>query len=159
MRAPPRRRRARCRLARWARRRGRQALRVREEHERGLHPAAHVARAGEVELHEDGVDVLLDGALREDERLGDRLVALALRDLGERLELARRERGERRVRYALAAADEKLDDLRIDVGPSAVDRPYRVDELSAMVHPLLEQVGAPGRAGLEQLEDVARLGV
>ena len=40
---------------------------------------------GEVELHEDRVDVLLDGALGEHQRLGDRRVALALRDLGEHL--------------------------------------------------------------------------
>src|SRR6478609_10075335 len=63
-----------------------------EEHERSLHALADVLRAGEAELGEDRVDVLLDGALGQHERLGDRRVALALRHLGEHLALTRRDR-------------------------------------------------------------------
>ena len=40
----------------------------------------------QAELEEDRVEVLLDRALAEDERVGDRLVALALGDLAEYLE-------------------------------------------------------------------------
>src|SRR5881275_2555344 len=54
-----------------------------QEHERGLHALAHVVRRRETELHEDRVDVLLDRALGEHERVGDRAVALAGGDLGE----------------------------------------------------------------------------
>ena len=59
-----------------------------QEQQRRLHPLADVVLAGQAELHEDRVDVLLDRPLGQDERLGDRGVALALRDLGEDLVLA-----------------------------------------------------------------------
>src|ERR1700733_4652966 len=60
----------------------------REEDERRLDAAAHILGLGKVELGEDRVHVLLDGSFGEHERLGDRAVALAARDLGEQLALA-----------------------------------------------------------------------
>ena len=130
-----------------------------QEQQRRLDAARDVGRPGEVELHEDRVDVLLDRALGEHERLGDRLVALALRDLGQRLALARREHGERRVGAVRPALHEQLDDLRVDVRAALLHGAHGVDQLPAVVDTLLEQVGAPRGAGLEQLEHVGGLGV
>ena len=61
-----------------------------QEEQSGLDPLTDVLGAGEAELGEDRVDVLLDRALGQHQRLGDGGVALALRDLAEHLELARR---------------------------------------------------------------------
>ena len=62
-----------------------------QEHQRRRDAMADVLGAGEPELAEDRVDVLLDGALGEHERLRDRRIALALRNLGEDLALTWRE--------------------------------------------------------------------
>ena len=80
-----------------------------EVDQRRLDAAAEVLGAGQPELEEDRVDVLLDRALGQEELLGDRLVGLALRDLGEDLALARREvapaaRSLARVRAAMSAS-------------------------------------------------------
>src|SRR5215217_4069757 len=53
----------------------------RQIQQRGLHPRADVIRKREAQLEEDRADVLLDGALGPGERVRDRRVALALRDL------------------------------------------------------------------------------
>src|SRR5919106_409245 len=55
--------------------------------ERGLHPPADVAGLAQPELEEDRVDVLLDRALRQHELVGDRLVAVPARDVGQHLHL------------------------------------------------------------------------
>src|SRR4029079_17743107 len=145
---------------RWGcpRRRLRAAV-LRQEQQRGLHAAAHVGGAREVKLQEDRFGWLLDRALRRDERLRDRLVALALRDLGERLELARRQCGERRLRVVAVPLHEQLDDLRVDVRAALMHGVDRVDKLAAVVDALLEEIGAPRGPALEQAEDVRRLRV
>ena len=71
---------------------GGQRVGLGQEEQRRLDALADVLGVGQVELEEDRVDVLLDGALGEDERVGDRGVALALGDLGEDLALASGER-------------------------------------------------------------------
>src|SRR4051794_19259666 len=48
--------------------------------QRGLDAAAHVLGVAQPEFEEDGVDVALDGALGDDEVLGDRGIAEALGD-------------------------------------------------------------------------------
>ena len=81
--------------------------------------------------------------LVRNERLGDRRVALALGDLGEHLALARRQLVERRALAPRAArVDERLDDLRVDHRAAVGDRADRRRQLGAVVHALLEQVGA-----------------
>ena len=99
-------------------------------------------RVGQAELEEDRVDVLLDGALGEEQRLGDRGVALALGDLAEHLALARRQLVERRVLGAAARVYQRLDDLGVDHRPAVGDGADRGRQLGAVVHALLEQVGA-----------------
>ena len=49
-----------------------------------------------------------------------------------------------------AALHEQLDDLRVDVRAALVHGADGVDELPAVVDALLEQVGAPRGAALEQ---------
>ena len=133
---------------------------VGEVDERGLHAPAEVLGARQPELQEDRVDVLLDGALGEEELLGDRLVRLALRDLGEDLELARRElRERRRARAACAAAMSASDHLRVDDRAALGHRAQRRDQLGAVGEPLLEEVRAPVGPVLEQREGVLRRGV
>jgi hypothetical protein len=70
---------------------------VGQEEQGGLHAFADVLGVVEVELAEGRVDVLLDRSLGEDERVGDRGVALALGDLREHLTLTGRQHGERRA--------------------------------------------------------------
>src|SRR3954471_23767087 len=89
---------------------------LRKEHERRLHALAHILRVGEPELEEDRVDVLLDGALGQEQRLGDRRVALALGDLAEHLALANCELVERRAVRDASRVHEFLDDLGVDHG-------------------------------------------
>src|SRR5439155_2708508 len=77
-----------------------------QEREHGHHPAVHVGLLGELELVEQGVDVLLDRALGQEERAGDRRVVLALRHLLEDLALPLRQMSERRAPRALPPGDE-----------------------------------------------------
>src|SRR5690349_15823647 len=76
-----------------------------EVDQRRLDPAADLLGLAQPELQEDRVDVLLDCALREHELVGDRLVAVAARDEGEDLRLARRQLGELRALRARARRD------------------------------------------------------
>jgi hypothetical protein len=90
------------------------------------------------ELQEDRVDVLLDGALGEDESVGDRRVALAPGDLGEDLALApgQSASGERSsAPWRRRAARRSWSPSRA-AGRDGLDRR---DQLSAVVHALLEQ--------------------
>jgi len=101
--------------------------------------------------------VLLHRALREEERFRDRAVALALGDLAQDLALPIRELVERRVLHLRASPDERLDDLGVDHRAARRDGVDRSRELGAVVDPLLEQVGTPVRAALEQRECVQRV--
>src|SRR5918997_1753112 len=60
----------------------------------GEHPAVVRVGLGEAELAEDALDVLLDGAVGDEEGAGDRAVRAALGHEGEDLALARGEGGE-----------------------------------------------------------------
>src|SRR5262249_10946740 len=62
-----------------------------EEQEDGLHPTMDVDLFAQVELGEEGIDVLLDRAFGEVERLGDPRVVAPLRHLLEHLAFARSE--------------------------------------------------------------------
>ena len=116
---------------------------LREVDERRLHPPAEVLGVREPELHEDRVDVLLDGALGEEELLGDRLVALALGDLGEDLP-ARAASGRRAASLRPGArGDERLDHLGVDHGAALRDRPQRGDELGAVRRRSLRRYARP----------------
>ena len=74
------------------------STRVGQVDQRGLDAPADVLLVRQPELHEDRVDVLLDGALAQEQLLGDRLVALALGHQREDLELAPRQLVQRRAR-------------------------------------------------------------
>src|ERR671936_2489901 len=128
-----------------------------EEQQRRLHPLGDVLGVGQIELEEDRVDVLLDGALREDERLGDRVVALALGDLGEDLPLAGGEVRERRTFDTRLGDDQRIDDLRVDDRAALRHGADGRRELCPVVHALLEEVTAAVRAPLEQAQRVARV--
>src|SRR5829696_1518027 len=134
------------------------AVGVREEHQRRFDPLADVLRIGEAQLEEDRVDVLLDGALRQEQRLGDRRVALALGDLREHFPLAGRQLVQGRALRTAASGHERLDDLRVDQRSALGDRADGGHELGSVVHALLEQIGATVRATLEQRERVERIG-
>ena len=113
----------------------------------------------QVQLREDGVDVLLDGPLGEEHRVGDRGVALALGHEADHLELPRREVGQRRALRANARGDEALHDLGVDGRASCRDLADRRGELAGIGDPVLQQVRAPGRTALEEAQRVLGLGV
>jgi len=103
--------------------------------------------------------VLLDRALGQHEVGGDLRVALALRDLAQDLQLARRQLGQRRVARAGAARDHRLDDPRVHQRAAVRDRLDRRNQLMTVVHALLEQVRAAVGAVAQQHQPEARLGV
>src|SRR3954469_24783130 len=108
--------------------------------EGSLDAPADVGGLGEAEIEEDRVEVLLDGALGQHEIVGDALVAEAARDVGEDLELARREVGERRMLAAPSVGDQPLDDLGVDYRPALGNGFDGRHQLSAVLDALLEQV-------------------
>ena len=91
-----------------------------QEEQRRLDALADVLAVGEAELEEDRVDVLLDRPLGQDQRVGDRRVALALGDLGEDLALASGERGQGR---ALESAAWRRRAARRSSSPAPTRRP------------------------------------
>ena len=99
---------------------------------------------------------LLDRPLGQDERLRDRGVVLPLGHLAQHVALARRQLVQRRLLAAGVLGHERLDDLRVDHGAALCDGVDRGDELPEIVHTLLQEVGAPRAAALEQREKVAR---
>ena len=131
-----------------------------QEEQRRLDALADVLGVGEAELEEDRVDVLLDRPLGEDERVGDRRVALALGDLGEDLALARRSArpaaSARRAAWRRRAARRSSSPC---TEPPAATASIAATQLGAVVDALLEQVGAALGAGLEQRQRVGGLGV
>ena len=76
----------------------------------------------------------------------------------EHLALARGQLVERRALGSGRARDERLDDLRVDHRAAVGDGADRRHQLGAVVHALLEQVGAAVGAALEQRERVDRVG-
>ena len=96
----------------------------------------------EAELLEDRADVLLDGPLREHQRLRDRGVAPALGHLGEDLALARRQLVERRGVPLAVGGEELLDEARVDRGPALGDDLDRREQLAPVVDALLQEVAA-----------------
>src|SRR3954462_14930651 len=135
------------------------ALVIGQEQQSCLDAAADVVDLTQVELQEDRVDVLLDGALGEEQRVRDGRVALSLSDLGKDLELALAQLRERRRLVEGAGLDERINDLRVDDRFAGHDRLDRADQLLAVVDALLEHIGTAGGAVAEQSERVVRLDV
>src|SRR5215216_5942693 len=92
-------------------------LGVSEQGEHRQHAAVVVLALGQVELLEDALHVPLDGARAEIEPLADRPVRAALGDEREHVALALVEL----VDHRAMAADEALDDLRIECGATRGD--------------------------------------
>src|SRR6266511_2980355 len=92
----------------------------------------------EAELPEDAGDVLLDGALGDDEAFRDRLVRPSLGHQFEYLALARRQIAERVV--APPAADEPRDDRGVERGAALRDSADSRAELVDVGDPILEQI-------------------
>ncbi len=102
--------------------------------------------------------MLLDGALREEQRPRDRRVVLALGHVREDLALAFRERRERGVGHPVLRGDERLDDLGVQDAPAARDLVQRAHELLDVGDPLLQEVAEPFGAVLEELVGVLLVG-
>src|SRR4051794_39051625 len=85
-----------------------------QEQQSGLDAPAHIVGVRQVELHEDGVDVLLDCALGQEERFGYRGVALALSNLAEDLVFAAGQLRNGRRGTLRLGRDEHVDHGRID---------------------------------------------
>src|SRR5215211_772445 len=131
--------------------------RLREEHQGGFDAFAHVLRVRKAQLEEDRVDVLLHRPLREEERLRDRRVALALGDLAQHLPLASRQLVEWRAVGRRPRPDEAVDDLRVDHRSALGHGVDRRRQLRPIVHPLFEQVRATVGAVVEQRQRVDRI--
>src|SRR5688572_11742996 len=98
------------------------------------------------ELPQDARHVVLDGLLGDRERVGDLLVRLALRDVVEDLDLARRERREdvRRARPVYGELPEYREDARRDRRPA---------------EDLLIDDELPGSNAADRIGELARLAV
>src|SRR5215213_10827873 len=125
--------------------------------EDGQDPPVVAGRRGEAELGEDARDVLLDGAVGDDQALGDGGVAAALGHEGEDVELAGAEGGQ--GVGAAAAAEELGDDLGVDGRAALADPADGGQELADIGDPVLEQVADPPGAAGEQVAGVALLDV
>ena len=125
----------------------------------GLHALVDRGLPAEPQLEEDRVNHLLDRALGQEERRGDRGVVLAGGHLAQHVQLARRQIVERRLLGARVLRDERLDDLRIHHRAAVGDCSDRRDELLEIRHPLLQEVRTACGPALEQRQRVARLGV
>ena len=98
--------------------------------------------------------MLLDGALGDDERLGDRVVGAALGHQPEHLALARGQRLQRVL--AAAAAEQQRHDLGVERRAAVGDAAHRVGEGVHVGDAVLEQV-ARALGGLRQ--QVERVGL
>ena len=104
----------------------------------GEHPAVVAVGGRQVELGEDVGDVLLDGAVADDQRGGDGGVGAALGHEPQHLALAGRQPAER---VAAAAAGEQLgDDLGVEGGAALAHPAHGVEELGDVGDPVLQQV-------------------
>ena len=127
-----------------------------EQGEHCEHTAVVVLGGGEVELLEDRLHVPLDRAPAQVELLGDCAVRAALGDQREHLALAL---GELVEGGAPVAADEALDDVRVE-GRSAVGNTLdRADELRHVAHTVFEQVADARGVVADELEHVGGLEV
>jgi signal transduction histidine kinase len=88
--------------------------RVAQERQDRGHPPVHQQFAGEVQLAEDRVDVLLHRGFRQRQPLRDAGVAAALRHLPQHLQLPGGEPGQRGLAQPGAPGHQRLDDFRVD---------------------------------------------
>ena len=115
-------------------------------------------RGLEPKLLEDAGDVLLDGAFRDRELIGDRQVRPPFGHQLEHFALARGEVAEWVTTGS--PADELRDDLRVERRASIGDMLDRFDEALDVGHTVLEQVAHPAAGGVgDELERVALLDV
>ena len=119
----------------------------------------HVLLFLQAKLRKDRVDVLFDRPLGQKELGGDRRVVLSLSHGGQHLLLAWRQVSQRRVGFAGAGSDQRLDHLRIDDRTSPRDLTDGVDQLIDVGNPLFQEVGAAGGALFQQAQRVFRLRV
>ena len=124
--------------------------------EHGEHAAVVVLGGRQPELDEDVRDVLLDRALGDDQRLGDRGVRAALGHQPEHLALARGELVERAV---VARAEQLGDGLGVERRAALGDAADGVDELAHVGDAVLEQVADAAAPVGEQLGGVGPLDV
>src|SRR6185503_1329457 len=106
------------------------------------------------ERREDALDVLLDRVLGYEEPCGDRLVRASFSHEREHLPLACRQVFQRIVAGA-RAADELLDDERVEHRASLRDALDARRELAQVGDPLLEEVADSLAPLREELERVA----
>ncbi len=125
----------------------------------GLHPPVDVHLGGEAELREQGVDVLLDRAFRQEQRLRDPGVVATLRHLVEHFALTRCETLEGGRPLLLALRHERLDDDRIDHAAATRDVLDRTHDLRRVRDALLQEVRAPLGPALEERERIGRIDV
>src|SRR6478735_11488411 len=97
-----------------------------------------VLRRRELQLHEDAVDMLLDGAVGHQETACDAGVRATLGHEPEHFVLTRRQSLEGIV--SAASADQLLDEAWVDDRTSSADSLDALDELSHVGDPGLEQV-------------------
>jgi hypothetical protein len=114
-------------------------------------------RRREVQLAEDGGDVLLHRTLRHDELLGDRGVRPALGHQAQHLALARRQTLERIL--AATPAEQQRDDLGVERGPAARHAADGVGERVDVRDAVLQQVARALRRLGQEVERVRLLHV
>src|SRR3954454_7607624 len=95
-------------------------------------------RLRQVQLRQDALNVLLDGADRQYQRLRDPRVRATLRHQAEHFALARRQALNRVV--AAATREQRGYDVRVERRPAARNAPYGLDELRHVHHAVLQQV-------------------
>ena len=115
-----------------------------EPGEDGQHAAVLGVRGRQPEPPEDGRDVLLDGAVGHDERLGDARVRPALRHERQHLPLAWRQRVQR---SAAATGQQLRHHLGVQHRSAAGHAVDGIDEVGDVGHPLLEEVADRLRVG------------
>src|SRR6266576_4549676 len=111
-----------------------------EVNQRGLDATTDVFGVSELELHEDAVDVPLDGPLRQEELRGDRRVAAALGDQCQDLELTRRQPVELCLLARPCRLEQRVNDGWIDVRAAGRHRPNDLGEKFSVRETLLEQI-------------------
>src|SRR5690606_8998070 len=123
----------------------------------GEHPAVVVLGGGQVQLHEDVADVLLDGALAHHQLAGDGGVGAALGHEAEHLALAGRQPVER---VAPAGAGQQLgDDLGVERRAAGADPAHGLQELGHVGDAVLQEVAEAGGVVGQQLAGVGLLDV